>query len=91
MLEDSNLLINATLRGSLPPVSLPTKPYMEQARALWDELGLPGLTPQAPWHGYVYSPEEWPDELEQEAQLATEGRYYETGTKLAGTAHEPDN
>jgi UbiD family decarboxylase len=90
MLEDSNLLINATLRGTLPPVSLPTKPYMEQARALWEELGLPRLSPQAPWHGYVATPEEWPDELEQEAQLATQGRYYETGAKLAGSAHEPD-
>ena len=85
-LEDSNLLINATLRGSLPPISLPTKPYMERARAMWEELGLPHLNPQAPWHGYVYTPEEWPDELEQEAQLAVQGRHYETGTKLAGTA-----
>jgi UbiD family decarboxylase len=90
MLQDSNLLINATLRGTLPPVSLPTKPYMERARELWEELGLPRLTPQSPWHGYVYTAEEWPEELEEEAQLATRGRYYETGSKLAGSAHEPD-
>ncbi|MEX2033811.1 MAG: UbiD family decarboxylase, partial [Xanthobacteraceae bacterium] len=32
--EDSNLLINATLRGSLPPISLPTKPFMERARVM---------------------------------------------------------
>lgn len=81
--EDSNLLINATLRGTLPPISLPTKPYMEHARELWDELGLPALTPQAPWHGYVITPEEWPEELEAEAQMAVTGRYYETGAKHA--------
>ena len=85
-LEDSNLLINATLRGSLPPVSLPTRPFMERAKGLWEELGLPALSPQVPWHGYVYTPEEWPEELEQEAQLAVQGRHYETGAKLAETA-----
>ncbi len=25
---------------------------MERARQIWDELGLPALTPQPPWHGY---------------------------------------
>jgi 4-hydroxy-3-polyprenylbenzoate decarboxylase len=25
---------------------------MQQARAIWEELGLPRLMPQAPWHGY---------------------------------------
>ncbi len=89
MLEDSNLLINATLRGTLPPISLPTRPYMEDARELWESLGFPALRPQAPWHGYVPTPEEWPDELEDEARMATDGRYYETGTKLATTAHPP--
>jgi UbiD family decarboxylase len=85
-MEDSNLLINATLRGTLPPISLPTRPFMERAKTIWDDLGLPPLRPQAPWHGYVYSQEEWPDELEHEAQLAVQGRYFETGAKLAGTA-----
>jgi 4-hydroxy-3-polyprenylbenzoate decarboxylase len=88
--EDSNLLINATLRGTLPPISLPTKPYMERARELWDSLGLPPLTPQAPWHGYVVTPEEWPDELQAEADLAVTGRYYETGAKHAADPRPVD-
>lgn len=85
-LEDSNLLINATLRGTLPPISLPTRPHMERARQIWEDLGLPPLTPQAPWHGYVYSKEEWPEELAEEARMAVEGRHYETGAKLAASA-----
>jgi len=85
-LEDSNLLINATRRGALPPISLPTKAFMERAKDMWEELGLPPLRPQSPWHGYVLSPEEWPDELEQEAQLAVQGRHFETGSKLAARA-----
>jgi 4-hydroxy-3-polyprenylbenzoate decarboxylase len=82
MNEDSNLLINATLRGTLPPLSLPKREYMEDARTLWESLGLPHLRAMAPWFGQVYSPEEWPDELEQEARLAVQGRHYETGDKL---------
>src|SRR6478752_3182191 len=49
---DSTMLIDATLKHPLPPVALPTRDYMEHARALWDRLGLPPLAPQAPWHGY---------------------------------------
>jgi 4-hydroxy-3-polyprenylbenzoate decarboxylase len=88
--EDANLLINATLRDALPPVSLPTREYMEGAQRLWESLGLPALTPQSPWHGYVLSPEEWPAELEMEAKLAVEGRHYETGAKLAASATSAD-
>ena len=36
----------------MPPLALPAREYMERARAIWDELGLPPLTPQPPWHGY---------------------------------------
>ena len=88
LLEDSNLFINATLKYDLPPVSLPTKEYMERAKALWERVadrhGLPRLTPEAPWHGYVVTESEWDDELEEEARLAVLGRWAETGTKLAG-------
>lgn len=80
--QDSNMLIDATLKDRMPPISLPTRPYMERAHELWDELGLGALEPESPWHGYVVTPEEWPDELAAEAQLAVEGRYYETGDKL---------
>jgi 4-hydroxy-3-polyprenylbenzoate decarboxylase len=88
LLEDANLFINATLKFDLPPVSLPTKEYMERAKARWEEVastyGLPTLQPEAPWHGYVITESEWDEELEEEARLAVEGRCYETGTKAAG-------
>ncbi|HZD66093.1 MAG TPA: UbiD family decarboxylase [Acidimicrobiales bacterium] len=80
--EDANLLVDATLKDRVPPISLPTRPYMEAARAIWEELGLAPLRPEEPWHGYVLSPEEWPAELAEEAALAIAGRHYETGTKL---------
>jgi 4-hydroxy-3-polyprenylbenzoate decarboxylase len=88
LLEDANLFINATLKFDLPPVSLPTKEYMERAKVRWEEIadtyGLPALHPEAPWHGYVITESEWDQELEDEARLAVEGRCYETGTKAAG-------
>ncbi len=50
--EDSGLLIDATLKHSAPPLALPAREFMERARAIWQELQLPALTPQPPWHGY---------------------------------------
>ena len=85
--EDSNLLINATLKFPLPPVSLPTREHMENAKDLWERLadkhGFPSLAPESPWHGYVITPEEWDAEFEKEAELAVQSRYMETGAKLA--------
>ena len=87
LLEDSNMLINATLRFNLPPVSLPKKEYMERALALWESIAVkhnfPAVRLEQPWHGYVITESEWTDEFEDEARLAVEGRYYETGSKLA--------
>src|SRR5258706_4388783 len=42
---DQTLLIDATLKSPMPPLALPTRPYMERARAMWKELGLPALKP----------------------------------------------
>jgi len=84
--EDANLFINATLKDPAPPISLPSRPFMERAKEIWEELGLPELRPEAPWHGYVLSPGEWPDELAREADLAVQGRWYETGAKLGSRA-----
>jgi UbiD family decarboxylase len=81
-MENSVMLINATLREKLPPISLPKREYMERSLELWRELGLPPVTPQAPWHGYSLG--EWWDELDAEADLAAQSRYTETGDKLAG-------
>ena len=33
-------------------LGMPRKEYMDRARTLWDELGLPKLQPREPWFGY---------------------------------------
>jgi 4-hydroxy-3-polyprenylbenzoate decarboxylase len=79
--EDASVLIDATLKEDFPPISLPKREYMERAKQIWEELGLPALKPQTPWFGYPLG--EWPDELEQAAQLAVQGDYFKTGEELA--------
>jgi 4-hydroxy-3-polyprenylbenzoate decarboxylase len=75
--EDSAMLINATLRTTFPPISLPKREYMERAAEIWDELDLPPLKREAPWFGYSLG--QWSEEFEREAQLAVEGRWLESG------------
>ncbi len=79
--RDASVLIDATLKEAFPPISLPKREYMERARVLWEELGLPKLKPESPWYGYSLG--EWPEELERAAQLAVKGDYFETGRKFA--------
>ena len=74
---DSGLLVDATRKRAMPPLALPTKPYMEHARALWDELGLPALNVQAPWHGYTL--DDWTDTWETYARRTAAGDWEETG------------
>jgi UbiD family decarboxylase len=83
-LEDSNdsaVLIDATLKETYPPVSLPKREYMEGAAEIWYELGLPKLKPQRPWYGYDMG--EWNDDLETMAQRAVKGDYWQTGEIIA--------
>jgi len=54
---------------------------MENARAIWERLGLPALTPQPPWHGYDLG--HWPAELARQAQMAVRSEYFELGRNLA--------
>jgi 4-hydroxy-3-polyprenylbenzoate decarboxylase len=68
---DSTLLIDATLKAEFPPVALPARDYMEQARRIWEELGLPKLEPRPPWHGYSLGL--WSDEAMVQANNATAG------------------
>ena len=79
--EDAAVLIDATLKEDFPPISLPKREFMENAKAIWEELGLPALKPQAPWHGYSLG--EWSEEFEEAARLATESDYFETGKRIA--------
>ncbi len=79
--EDASVLIDATMKEDFPPISLPKREYMEHAKKIWEELGLPKLKPESPWYGYSLG--EWPEELEQAAELAVKGDYFETGKLLA--------
>ena len=79
--EDASVLIDATLKGTFPPVSLPKKEFMENAAEIWNELGLPKLRKEAPWHGYDLG--EWTEEFEHMAKLATESDYWQTGRNNA--------
>jgi 4-hydroxy-3-polyprenylbenzoate decarboxylase len=75
--EDASVLIDATLKEDFPPISLPKREYMERAKVIWEELGLPKLKPESPWYGYSLG--EWPQELERAAELAVKGDYFESG------------
>ena len=75
--EDSTLLMDATMKGDLPPLALPKRQYMERAKAIWERLGLPRLRPQPPWYGYSLG--DWLPQWDAAAQRAVEGRYLENG------------
>lgn len=78
----SAILIDATMKWPYPPVSLPKKEYMERARQIWEEEGLPKLKPKSPWYGYSLG--QWTVENEKEVELALQGEHYQTGEKLVG-------
>jgi hypothetical protein len=50
---------------------------MENAKAIWEEIGLPKLRPEAPWFGYDLG--EWNEHLERQAELAVRSEYWQTG------------
>jgi 4-hydroxy-3-polyprenylbenzoate decarboxylase len=74
---DSTLMIDATLKGPMPPLALPARDFMEKARAIWEELGLPRLAPQPPWHGYSLG--DWDAAWDTYARRATEGAWAQSG------------
>jgi 4-hydroxy-3-polyprenylbenzoate decarboxylase len=75
--SDSGFLIDATRKHDLPPLALPSRTYMEAAREIWEELGLPQLQVRAPWHGYSLG--DWNETWERFAQQAVAGRWDENG------------
>ena len=77
--EESTLLIDATLKYSAPPLALPAREFMERARGIWQELGLPALKPQPPWHGYSLG--DWAERWDVYAQRAVAGKWEESGTE----------
>jgi UbiD family decarboxylase len=75
--EDSTMLMDATMKGDMPPLALPTREYMERSKAIWEELGLPTLRPQPPWFGYSLG--DWLPQWDAAAARAATGRYLENG------------
>jgi 4-hydroxy-3-polyprenylbenzoate decarboxylase len=74
------VLIDATLKEDFPPISLPKREYMENAKKIWEELGLPKLKPESPWFGYSLG--EWSPEFDEAALRATRGDYLENAKGL---------
>ena len=72
---DSAMLIDATMKGPMPPLALPKREFMEGAKALWEKLGLPELRPEQPWHGYDMG--DWTEEWDANAMAATRGEWPE--------------
>jgi 4-hydroxy-3-polyprenylbenzoate decarboxylase len=75
------IIIDATMPWPYPPLSLPKKEFMDRALEMWRDLQLPSLTLKEPWWGYSLG--HWTEEEEKEAELAVQGRYFETGEKQA--------
>jgi len=75
--SDATLLIDATPKHPMPPFALPAREFMERAKVLWDELGLPALSPQPPWYGYSLG--DWNETWDTWAKRAVEGKWEETG------------
>jgi 3-polyprenyl-4-hydroxybenzoate decarboxylase len=75
--SDSGMLVDATRKYPMAPLALPTRQYMEHARALWEELDLYPLNVQSPWHGYGLG--DWSDRWETFAARAAAGDWELTG------------
>jgi 4-hydroxy-3-polyprenylbenzoate decarboxylase len=89
---DSTMLIDATAKGNLPPVALPKKEFMDRAKAIWEELGLPELTPESPWSGYSLG--DWNAEWDACAARAASGDWLANGQRSAAnrsTTAEPQD
>jgi len=77
--EDATLLIDATLKADMAPLALPKREYMEHAKELWEQLGLPPLKPEAPWHGYELG--DWSAEWDTLAARAAAGDWITNGKR----------
>ena len=58
-------------------LALPARVFMEHARAIWQELQLPQLTPQPPWHGYSLG--DWSQGWDVYARRAVAGQWERSG------------
>ena len=74
---DSTMLIDATLKRPMSPLALPGREFMERARDIWQELGLPALRVRPPWHGYSLG--DWTEAWDQFARNAVSGEWEKNG------------
>jgi 4-hydroxy-3-polyprenylbenzoate decarboxylase len=74
---EGTLMIDATLKHDMPPLALPAEEYMSRAKGIWEELKLPRISPQQPWHGYQLG--DWAPEWTQFADAAVAGDWRENG------------
>ncbi len=79
--EDASLLVDATLKDDFPPIALPKREFMENAKKIWEELNLPPLRPEAPWFGYSLG--DWTERNEIMAKRAVKSDYFITGEEIA--------
>jgi 4-hydroxy-3-polyprenylbenzoate decarboxylase len=77
--SDATMLVDATLKQTFPPLALPAREFMERARAIWEELKLPALKPQPPWHGYSLG--DWDMAWEEYARRAVAGAWEQSGAE----------
>jgi 3-polyprenyl-4-hydroxybenzoate decarboxylase len=74
---EGTMLIDATLKHDMPPLALPAEEFMTRAKKIWEELDLPRIIPQAPWHGYQLG--DWDKEYDGFAEAAVAGDWRESG------------
>jgi len=80
--SDSTMLVDATLKQPMSPLALPRREFMERARDLWKELGLPALSVRPPWHGYSLG--DWNEDWEAFARNAVAGEWNKNGENTFG-------
>ena len=74
---ESTMMIDATRKRAMPPVALPARQFMERARDIWNQLGLPAVTTPSPWHGYTLG--DWSEDWTRFAERAVRGDWLENG------------
>jgi len=82
---EGTLLIDATLKHDMPPLALPTEEFMLRAQKIWQELDLPHIVPQAPWHGYQLG--DWAEEWTDFANAAVAGNWRQNGKSTYQRRH----
>ncbi len=82
---EGTLMIDATLKSDMPPLALPAEEYMTKAKEIWQELGLPRIVPQSPWHGYQLG--DWDEEYTAFAEAAVAGNWRKSGEGTYARRH----